>query len=69
VPDYFYVYHLYADYIKSEYGSINGVDSYKRAMTKINNYNEKHGSILTKIAQTDDGETCVVVCDNLEILF
>ena len=60
---------IYMQTIKSEYGSINGVDSYKRAMTKINNYNEKHGSILAKISQTDDGETCVVVCDNLEILF
>ena len=35
MPDYFYVFHFHADYMKKEYGTINGVDSYKRAVEKI----------------------------------
>ena len=63
MPDYFYVYHFHAEHMKVEYGTINGVDSYQRAVAKIDEYNIRHGETLAKIAQNDDGETCVAICD------
>ena len=64
MPEYFFVFHSHANYIRQEYGSINGVDSFLRAVAKINAYNENHGKILAKIEQTANGETCVAICDN-----
>ena len=29
MPDYFFVYHFHADFMKTEYGTINGIDSYQ----------------------------------------
>ena len=43
VPDYFWVFHLHEQYIEKRYGTINGVDAYRRAVEKIDKYNEKHG--------------------------
>ena len=45
--------------MREEYGTINGIDSYQRAVDKIENYNSKHGAKLADIAQTDAGETYV----------
>ena len=64
VPDYFFVFHFHANYIKSQYGSINGVDSYLRAVEKIEAYNEKQGRSAASIGQTSDGEACVAICDD-----
>ena len=52
------------NYIRQEYGTINGVDSFHRAVANINAYNDNHGKILAKLEQTANGETCVAICDN-----
>ena len=49
--------------MEERYGTINGVDGYQRAEQRIKNYNEKHGLEFAKIAQTEQGETIVAVCD------
>ena len=64
MPDYFFVFHFHANYIRQEYDSINGVDNFPRAVANINAYNEDRGKILAKIEQTANGETCVAICDN-----
>ena len=63
VPDYFWVFHFHAQYIEQTYGKINGEDAYLKAVTKIKEYNESHGIELAKIAQTEQGETVVAICD------
>ena len=60
---YFGVFHFHAQFMEERYGTINGVDTYQRAEQRIKNYNEKHGLELAKIAQTQQGETIVAVCD------
>ena len=63
MPDYFWVFHLHAQYIENKFGSINGVDAYQRAVDKIKQYNDRHGLKVAKIAQTEKGETIVATCD------
>ena len=53
VPDYFWVFHFHAQFMEKRYGTINGVDAYQRAEQRVKNYNEKHGLVLAKIAQTE----------------
>ena len=63
VPDYFWVFHHYAHYIDQKYGNINGVDAYLKSVEMVKLYNERNGMELVKIAQTEDGETVVAICD------
>ena len=63
VPDYFWVFHTYANYIVGKYGDLSGLNAYLKAVERINTYNEKHGETLAKIAQTEGGETIVAICD------
>ena len=63
VPDYFWVFHFHTEYITKKLGTINGPDAYKRAVEKIQQYNEKNGAELGKITQTADGKTVVAIID------
>ena len=63
VPDYFWVFHFHAQFMEKRYGTINGVDAYQREEQRVKTYNDKHGLVLAKIAQTEQGETIVAVCD------
>ena len=63
VPDYFWVFHFHAQFIENKYRKINGVDAYHKAEERVRMYNEKHDMVLAKIAQTEQGETIVAVCD------
>ena len=63
VPDYFWVFHHYAHYIEQKYGNINGVDAYLKAVDRVKLYNERNGMELATIAQTEEGETVVAICD------
>ena len=63
VPDNFWVFHFHAQFMEERYGTNNGVDADQRAEQRIKTYNEKHGLESAKIAQTEQGETIVAVCD------
>ena len=63
VPDYFWVFHTYSNYIVGKYGDLSGPDAYLKAVERINSYNEKNGQTLAKITQTEEGETIIAICD------
>ena len=63
VPDFFWVFHFYSKYAEDNFGSVNGPKALNRTKDRINLYNEKHGMVLAKIEQLDDGEIVVAICD------
>lgn len=65
MPDYKWVFNFHAIYIQEVFGRINSPEAYEKAVKKTEEYNEKNKEVLCSMKQTDDGETIVVVCDNL----
>ena len=70
-PDYFWVFKFYRKWITDTLGSYDGVDAYIKVVEHVKNYNEKtksqepleEGEAYAKVEQTDDGETCIAICD------
>ena len=70
-PDYFWVFKYYRKWIQDTLGSYDGVDAYAKVVEFVNKYNEDKvkdfpGDVdksFAKVAQTVEGETCVVICD------
>ena len=63
VPDYFWAFHFYSKYVEDHFGSVNGPEALNRAKDRIDSYNEKHGMILAKMEQLEDGGMVVAICD------
>ena len=68
-PDYFWAFKFYRKWIQDTLGSYDGVDAYVKVVEFVKEYNEKKlqdtpidGS-FAKVAQTQEGETCVAICD------
>ena len=70
-PDYFWVFRFYSKWITDTLGSYDGVDAYKKTVEFVKEYNEKtkatdpldEGECYAKVAQAEEGETCIAVCD------
>ena len=62
MPDYKWVFNQHAQYIENTLGKINSFD---KAVEKVNAYNLKNDEVLCSIKQSDDGEVIVAVCDQL----
>ena len=65
MPDYKWVFNQHALFIEKSFGKINSPEAFQKAVQKINSYNEKNCEVVSSIKQTEDGETIVVVCDQL----
>ena len=63
VPDYKWVYNFHARYIKTRFGSSDGVDIFNKLRENVVKFNEERGEVLAKVKQTDDGETVIAICD------
>ena len=67
----FWVYKFYRQFLDKQIGSRDGVDVIEKSEQLINKFNAdckaEHplpdGKSYAKLAQTEDGETCVVICD------
>ena len=70
-PDYFWAFNFYRKWIIDALGSYEGVDAYVKIVEFIDKYNEEHtkndtsekGELFAKVAQTENGETCIAICD------
>ena len=69
-PDYFWAFKFYRKWIQEKLGSYEGVDAYVKVVNFVNEYNDLKSMDAddddipyTKVSQTDDGETCVAICD------
>ena len=62
-PDSKYVFRLYTEYWLSKYGTINGPDSFAKAVNLVEEFNENAGERIANIRQLDDGTVIVAVVD------
>ena len=70
-PDYFWTFNFYRKWIIETLGSYEGVDAYVKIVEFVKEYNEKTtknnpidgNEMFAKVAQTEDGETCIAICD------
>ena len=70
-PDYFWAFNFYRKWIINTLGSYEGVDAYVKITEFVKEYNDKTTKnnpcdgtdIFAKVAQTEDGETCIAICD------
>ena len=67
-PDYKWVFNFFSKWIKDTLGSYDGVDAYVKIVEFVKEYNEKKSKENSsdshaKVAQTEDGETCIAICD------
>ena len=73
-PDYFWVFKFYRKWIVDTLGSYDGVDAYVKIVQHIKVYNQKtlasdpleEGELYAKVEQTEDGETCIAICDSFQ---
>ena len=71
LPSLFWVYKFHRQFLDKQIGSRDGVDVIEKSEQLINKFNAdckaEHplpdGKSYAKLAQTEDGETCVVICD------
>ena len=63
VPDYKWVYNVYANYTKNKFGSSDGADVFLKLREVIEEYNNERGYELAKVKQTATGETIIAICD------
>ena len=70
-PDYFWAFNFYRKWILNTLGSYEGVDAYVKIVDFVKEYNDRTATnnpsagtdIFAKVAQTQDGETCIAICD------
>ena len=70
-PDYFWAFNFYRKWILNTLGSYEGVDAYVKIVDFVKEYNERTTKncpsagtdIFAKVAQTQDGDTCIAICD------
>ena len=70
-PDYFWAFNFYRKWIIEALGSYEGVDAYVKIVDFVKEYNDKTAKnnpsddeeFFAKVAQTEDGETCIAICD------
>ena len=71
LPSIFWVYKFFRKLTDKEYGSLDGIDAYKRAEVIVSNFNETcqnenpsdKNIVYAKIEQTETGETVVAIAD------
>ena len=70
-PDYFWVFKFYHKWVRDTLGTYNEVDAYVKVVEFFNEYNSTtmndnpidESEAYAKVAQTEDGETCIGICD------
>ena len=70
-PDYFWVFKFYHKWVLDTLGTYDGVDAYVKVVEFVNEYNTTtmkdnpidESEAYAKVAQTEDGETCIAICD------
>ena len=71
LPSLFWVYKLHRQFLDSQIGSRDEVDVFEKSQQLIKQFDKDcqeqnplpDGKYYAKISQTEDGETCVVICD------
>ena len=70
-PDYFWVFKFYHKWVLDTLGTYDGVDAYVKVVEFVNEYNSTtmkdnpidKSEAYAKVPQTEDGETCIAICD------